>query len=790
MNKINIKSIFRNLIKGKFYTLINILGLAVGMTAMVWAIQDIRFGTSFNDFHPQGDKIYRVITKNKGSDLWNGYCPMPVAEYAEEQFSNIEKSIRWQHSSMSIKAENKDTRTSKVYFTDPSFFQIFNFPVKDGKNDLNDQSAVLITDREAKKLFGDENPIGKTIQLYVGEKSQMPLIVTGILENVPNNSSIHFDILTNIKNLDIASDNDLQLNDWSLLADAIFFKVKESAPVDNLNKSLQSFIPLASAGRKDIKISEFKLEPLSQIANHEADMGANELFVGPGKAGLYGPLVLALLILLSACLNFANTTVSRSNLKLKEMGVRKVLGGTKMQLITQQLIESGIIVFFALCLSTLFTSWWLPTFNSMFTGIELHANYLQDFALLKYMGLILLLVTLIAGLYPAYYVARFNPTQIFRGGFSLGGNNLFSRILLGLQISIAFITISASIGFAKNAKFQRDFNFGFDQNNVLGVVVTGDDYLALRDAVAKIPDVEMTAGSIGHLGYSWEKKTIEAEGVVHEINYMETGNNYLDLMGVQLLSGRNFNDENESDIGKSIIISENLCTQYGWTKENALGKQLRSGSLTYSVIGVSKDLYIDGFLSPIAPLAFAKVAESNNRLLLVKSKSVALENVYGELQSSWNSLLPLKPFNAFYQNELGSQVHRVNASITTIFSWFAIVSILLTLTGMSALISLTILKKNKEIAIRRVIGASLKNIAIVINKSYFIIFIVASALGMYAGASLTQLMMDLTFRVNVGFNFDSLIVTFLGVCLMVMTVVILKILQVNRMKPSVVLKGN
>ncbi|MBK8634988.1 MAG: ABC transporter permease [Saprospiraceae bacterium] len=789
MNQINIKAIFRNLTKGRFYTLINILGIAIGITSIVWAFQNYRFANSFDNFHQDRDQIFRIITKNEGSPLWNGYCPLPIAVFAKQDFPEVEKTVRLERAFLTIRPEAGETFNSSVHFTDPEFFDFFNFPLVSGSNNLQDNAGVWITESEAKKLFGNNAAVGKTIQFYVNESHQLPLVVKGVLKDLPSNSSIQFDILSNFSNFRKSNGQLLEIDDWSYYADAVFLKVDNPLMANKLANGFKKYLPLTFEARKDIKPIEFQLDPLSGIAKQN-DMATNALFTRPSDAAIYGPLVLAILILLSACLNFANTTVARSNQRLKEMGVRKVLGGSKSQLIIQQLLESSLIVFFALCLSTIFTAWWLPTYNRMFDGIALSANYFEDFQLFQFMVFLLLFVTLLAGLYPSLYIARFNASQIFRGGVNYGGTNLFSRVLLGMQILIAFITVSASFGFAKNAEFQRDFNLGFNQNNIIGLWTSESDFSTIRDAVSAIPDVDKTAGSVGHLGYSWRNLGVEAGGIIKETNFIQTGDHYLDVMGVKLLTGRDFNHNNDSDVNKSMIISEKLCAEYGWTKDNAIGKQLRVDTILYSVIGVTKDLYVGGFFNNIDPLAMVKVPNTSSRLLIVQSNGNSLKTVYDQIKASWTNTFPLKPFNGFYQNEETSQAQRVNQSVTTIFFWFGIISVLFTLTGMFALISLTILKKNKEIAIRRVVGASLKDILLVINKSYFWVFIIAAGLGMYAGAALTQVLMDLIFKVNVGFNPDSLLKTFFGVCALILTVVMIKLWQVDRMKPSIVLKGN
>ncbi|MEO5581223.1 MAG: ABC transporter permease, partial [Saprospiraceae bacterium] len=461
MNLNSVKILFRTLWSGKLYTLINIIGLAIGITAIVWVFQDYRFAMSFNNFHKDPEHIFRVITKNEANQRYNGYCPLPVALIAKKEFSTIKESVRMEALYASIKGSQEETFSSIIQFTDPAFFDLFNFPMIEGSNDLKDRSAVLLTQSEAKKFFGNTNPIGQTLLIYAGETFQQPMIVKGILKDVPFNSSIQFNILTNFDNYLKGDGTALKSDDWSWMADVVFLKLSNPQDAGRLAQDFTKYLPLQFNARKDIKIKEFIIEPLSHVANHNEDMRSNSLNSRPASSAIYGPMTLAILILLSACLNFANTTVARSSQRLKEMGVRKVLGGTKSQLILQQLAECLIIVILALLLSILMNMWWLPKFNSMFGGFNLDTHYLQDPGLLKFVLIIPFIVTVLAGIYPAYYISRYNATQIFRGGIKLGGSNLFSRLLLGFQIMIAFITVTAGFAFARNSSFQRDYDFGF-----------------------------------------------------------------------------------------------------------------------------------------------------------------------------------------------------------------------------------------------------------------------------------------------------------------------------------------
>jgi len=418
--------IFRNLWKNKLYTFINVISLAVGIASIVWGIQDYRYSFSYDNFHNDGKNIFRVLTKTAGSDNRKGYCPELLAASAKNDFPSITQAVRWDSRGLNVKAPQNDPFETGAHFTDASFFELFNFPLIRGTNQIQDRSTVLLTERSAKKFFGDSDPLGKTLMLYSDEPFKMPLTVTGILKDPPANSSIQFDLITNTEN-QLKADGSLIKNDeWEWLSDAVFVKLKNPGDAAMVDKGLNRYVPLQQSARKDIKILSFSLQPLAQVSD-AINIDNDGLRGRPTDAAAYGPIVLAILILLSACLNFANTSVAQSNRRLKEMGVRKVMGSSYGQIMLQQLFECAIIVLFAIALSILFNNFWLPTFNSMFRNVKLEAHYLSDYNLTIFLGIIFVLVTLLAGAYPALYISRFNATSIFRGSVKFGGSNLFSR---------------------------------------------------------------------------------------------------------------------------------------------------------------------------------------------------------------------------------------------------------------------------------------------------------------------------------------------------------------------------
>ncbi|HEX3935199.1 MAG TPA: FtsX-like permease family protein, partial [Puia sp.] len=457
-------------------------------------------------------------------------------------------------------------------------------------------------------------------------------------------------------------------------------------------------------------------------------------------------------------LNFSNTTVAYAGRRLKEIGMRKVMGSTYAQLMGQVLAECCVIVTASILLSMVLNSWWLPVFNRMFGWVDVKADYLHDAPLQLFMVYMLVGATLLAGGYPAFYLSRFNPTSIFRGTVKFGGTNLFSRIMLGLQLSIAIITVTAAIGFFRNAAFQRDYDYGYNIESSMGVNLNDTtSYTALKNSLSSLHAITASAGTRSHIGFAYHNSVAESEAIKKEVSFLEVGRDYPATMELKLVAGRGFEPNMESDYANALLITEKMAAAFSWSTAGAIGKRIHmDGGSYYTVVGVLKDFASDNFFVPIQPAALKLVKENRFRYLIVQAKPKDLADVFNSVKKTWEGLYPNKPFNGFYQNEVKAEAYRVTNSVATIFLWFGLISILLTATGLFALVSLTTLKKMKEIALRKVVGASPHHILILINKGYFWIFILSSFVGCFAGWALTRLLLDMIFKINTGVSPASL----------------------------------
>jgi putative ABC transport system permease protein len=463
------KIIFRNLRRYKSYTLINIIGMAIGIASMVWGYQMYRYAFSFDNFHPHPDEVYRALTYKKDGEGLKGVFPMAAVPLARQQFPAIKAATRFAGRHINLRQDTSETFSEQVHFVDSDFFRLFHFPLVAGADDLTDRNTILLTQKTAKKYFGSQDPTGKSLTFYAGETYARILTVRGVLKDPPLNSTLQFGMLVPFDNMVGSEGKPITPENWSPFVDAAFFYIPDAGAIPEVVKGMAAWLPLQNKAREDWKVRGFRLASIRQTASWSNIITDNYLYQRPNDAAAYASFVLAFLIFLSCCLNFSNTTVSHAGNRLKEIGMRKVMGSTYRQLMVQLLAECAVIVLAAVLLSFQLNKWWLPAFNSMFPGVQVEADYLHDRSLLIFVFGLWLGSTLLAGTYPAFYLSRFNPTAIFRGTVRFSGSNLFSRLMLGLQLSIAVITVTAAIAFARNSAFQRDYDYGYNIESNMGL---------------------------------------------------------------------------------------------------------------------------------------------------------------------------------------------------------------------------------------------------------------------------------------------------------------------------------
>jgi len=789
MIKNYIKIALRHISRNKGYLLINVVGLGIGLALCIISFVNYQYFQQADTFHEKTDNIFRVIVWDEGGDIVQGNVAAPVMPQAVTDISQVQEGVRLDGRGIVVKI-GEQLFSEYLTLVDPNFLDVFTYDIEMGTAAaLKDPSKIVLSKKMAQKYFGEENPIGKIIAINPGTPWQKDLVVGAVIQNPPLNSSLRFNLLTHISNFDMGK-NPKKLSSWTKTVHATFLVLNTPQAAAEVRQQLDRYIAVENKNEDWRKVKKYELQPFLEVYRNTDDVKNN------GLVSLTSPLlptmpgVMALLILLTACLNFTNTTVSFSNKRLKEMGMRKVMGGSRRQLIFQLLSESFIICLLGLIVGMMLAIFLMPYYNELWgsLGVHLTINYLEQPLLLVFLIGVVLFTTLLGGTYPAFYMSAFQTTEIFNGSTKFGGDNWLVRSLLGIQIVISLLTIVGGITFAENALYQKNLDLGYDSKGIINVPIDGEEtYQRLKSAIASHPDIISTAGSRGNLGFgNWWSTLGEPED--HQwVQVQDIGENFLEVMDIEIIAGRDFDKNQALDFEQAAIVNQKFLKQQQW--ETAIGKKIKVEGSSYNIIGVTENFIPATPFDGISPNVFRFKKPSDYRNLKVKVKEDQLLKVQADLKDTWATLFPFVLYNGRFQDEILSEAIILNTNISKFFIFLALIALLLAATGLYSLVSLNFLKRAKEIAIRRIVGASRGNIAYLINKPYLVIFALAGILGGVAGLYHAQFFLDSIFGIYQDASIVSAFLSVLFVCLVGMLTIATKLFIVLRTNPAETLRS-
>ena len=469
MIKSYIKLALRNMKRNMGYVIFNVVGLGIAMACLIIAYLSYDYNQNFDSFHEKSDQIYRLnsIIQRQERQIEYGIVPMAVITHLQEQLKGQVRSSRYHGRDINIKSKD-DYFSTGAGFVDEDFMDMFTFEMVSGDaHAYLDKSTILISEATAQKFFPDQNPLGSYLTLSYAPDNEREYRIGGVYKDVQRNSSFIFDALAHI-------DNDFELldfeeNSWRFFARSSFVELDNDADLPIVQKELASVLPLINELRGDSPLKEIRLQPLSEVAKTSRDMPSHLLNESLPSSAVIGPIVMSGLLLLIACFNFTNTAIAASSRRLKEIGVRKTMGGLRKQLIFQFLGENIVLIFGAILVAILLSEFLVPAYNSMWRFLEIDLDYLENLNFLLFLVAVMVLCAVVAGAYPSLYISNFKPANILKGGFKLGGTNRFTRVLLTLLFSISLSAIVASIIFYQNALYQENVNLGVSRESVVGV---------------------------------------------------------------------------------------------------------------------------------------------------------------------------------------------------------------------------------------------------------------------------------------------------------------------------------
>ncbi|MFC5410249.1 ABC transporter permease [Larkinella bovis] len=764
-----VKIAWRNLMKNKLFSFINIFGLAVGLTCCLLIAAFVVDELSYDRYPAKSAQMYRVglhLTTNGAiTDFPN--VDVAVGQGIKNAFPEVESSTRlFRWSQAFIRYKETLIKEKSIALVDSNFLEIFSIPFLEGdaKTALKEPNSVVITKEFADRYFGNEPAFGKTLRFGRGEESRK---VTGVIAGVPKNTHFHFNVF-----LSTADSKHAQGQTWSNVGCFTYLVLKKGADPQKLEAKLPQLvaehvvpevqrdmgISLAEA-RKSVDTFRFFLQPLTDIHLHSATK--YELEPNGNINYVYIFSVLAVFILLLAIVNFTNLATAGAAKRSKEIGIRKVMGSIKAQLMGQFLLESVLISFLALLLSVGFMALLLPFFNEL-AGKQIELATLLNAQSLSGFLIFGVFVGVLAGIYPAFFLAFYRITAVLKGGSVLqtsrrGG--LRSGLVV-FQFAISGALIIATIVSYQQLKFMQNKTQGFDKEQVLVIHDTyllGTNETAFKDQLRQdnrvvqaslsrsvpLGNENMEGTQIYGKDPVKKENTNEIQATVYRID-----DSYLPTLGIQLRQGRNFSREFSTD-SAAVIINEAVVRDLGWGQSNPIGKTIvRSGRHEFTVIGVVKDFHYASARQKIAPLMM--ILGGNSGAIQVKVKADDVATVVSAFKAKWEALNPPAPFTYTFLDDRFATLYEAEQKTGRLFTVFAGISIVIACLGLFGLVTFTAEQRTKEIGVRKVMGATSSSIVMLLSKDFLkLVFMAVLIAFPVAGWTMNRWLEDFAYRIEI-----------------------------------------
>lgn len=754
MFKNYLKIAFRNLLRHKLYSLINVLGLALGMACCLLIILFIQDELSYDRFHEKAGQIYRVAKiekRNEGVVNYPLVFPV-VAPKLQEDFPEVLNAVRFEpRLSVLVNRENKQFLEQRFFYADSNVFDVFTFPLIKGdpKIALKEPYTLVLSEETAEKYFGSQDPLGQTLTI----DNKHDYKITGVLKNIPHNSHMKFDFLASMATEEAENPRYGKLWAWSCYT---YLLLPKDYPPAELEKKFPDFI-LRNRNEQAAKAWTFYLQPLTRIHLHSNL--SYELEPNSDITSIYIFSGIGFFILLIACINFMNLATARSSNRAKEVGVRKVLGAERSQLAEQFLGESLVLSFIALPLAVALVEIALPAFNAL-TNKAVTLNSLSHQAASFGLIGIVVLVGIISGSYPAFFLSAFHPSDVLRRKLRAGvKNSFFRRILVVVQFAISIVLIVGTVIIDSQLDFIRNKKLGFDKEHIVVVRIEEPEmqkrYEPFRQELLQNPGIKSVAGSTSFPGMNpnlslfipegaEDKEPLKLRNVLVDYDFIET-------FGIEVKEGRDFSRDFPTDAKQAFIINESAAQEFGW--ETSVGKKLTDLDLgSGSIIGVVKDFHFRSKHQKIEPLILSiRPDERYIYFISVKFGQANAREILSLLQKKWKEYSPGRPLDCFFLDENFDKLYRAEERLSQIFSVFSFLAIFIACLGLFGLASFTAEQRTKEIGIRKALGASAANIVLLLSKEFTKWVIVANIMAWpVAYFVMNRWLQNFAYRISIG----------------------------------------
>ncbi len=725
-----IKYALRYLIKNKTFTLINILGLSVGLASFLLIINFVQYEQSYDGYIDDVEDVYRVNILRKNTGAKAAAISPPMAPTMKSDFPEIESYVRFRHANrVLVTIGEEEFYNTKVFYADSSFLDIFSFPVVSGIRDeaLDRKNTAIVSKSTADKYFKDKDPIGQIIYI-----DQVPIEVTAVVGEPATPSHFEFEMLISFQTFEVPYGYPVTLESWGWASFPTYLKLRPNTDVANLQAQFGDFIA-RNMSEQSANALALELQPVSEIHLYSKDISERDGI--PAKGDIQYVTILfsiALLIICLAIFNFTNLSTSLSLRRVKEVGVRKTLGAQRQMVFWQYFTESLVLTAVSFVLAVTCLEVFNDFFNQLFqVPIEITDHVIEYW----YFALALtLIVGLAGGAYPVVFLSKYSPVKALKSrGVSHGKNFGLKTVLVGVQFLITIGLVAGSLVINDQMSFMRNKDLGFNKEQVIAMQVPGDvlssKFQLAKQRLLSNPYVKSVSVS-GNLfdGQNGSVPVVDQDNEEEPYRISLFGGHYdfAKTMDLKFVEGRDFSKEFAND-SSGFILNEAAVKMFGW-KESALGKQLRVNVWDGEVIGVVEDFHFASLHENISPVVIY-IPSTYSEYIFVKTEAGNLVDITASLRKEWEVIFPESPFDYTFLDDHISKLYQSDQNFSKVVNTFSVLAIFLACMGLFGIIAYNIDTRRKEIGIRKVLGASISNVVIILSKQYLILIAAAALVG-------------------------------------------------------------
>lgn len=729
----------RTLQRNKFFVGVNLLSIAVAFSLCTIAYFNIQFNSQFNTFFDNAESIRKVnaakVTAN-GNRLM-GISPLPLAGAINADVDGL-VATNYNRESQLVKIEDQLFRES-VGFVDDQFFEVFNFPlISGGQARFSQRTDVFINELTAQKLFGDSPALGQTIEFVGAEGKKTSFTVAGIIRKLPKNTSFLHGIVAPMAHYIL--ENEIDDTAWSSWVDGTF--IKSDLDDSSLDKLLDRYLGVQNEVNESTEVAGYQSSGLLEWPAQEGSILNGSFMNHLHPASVLGTVSSAITVLLLACFNFINTSIVISRNRLKEIGIRKVLGSRKLDLKVQFLVESLIQMSFALALSGLVTMLLIDPYNAMFNFEIVEFSRIDIIPFAGFTIAVWLLTSLLAGMYPAFYISKFKPVQIFKNKVRFSGKNLFIKGLLTFQFMMCIYNVFSMILFTQNAQYQETLDRGYELKTSINIPIQPSQFASLKAEFEQLPSVVSVTGTEQAIGFSARSTAINHLGTDYDVAAIHVGEGYLEALQIRLSRGQLFETAQPGNT-RYVLVNQMLVNSL---EKDVLNQWFMYNEQRYTVIGVVEDfnlkpIMLDNKIEPTV-IFFAPEDSYQYANVRLNENPLIADDL---LREKWSELFPDEIYLGFLQEDVMENVRQTNAIMMNINGVVAIITLLISALGLYAMVYLNIQSRIKEFGVRKVLGASVSNILYLLNRQIVIMLVIASVMGLIAGHFVIGMIMDIVY---------------------------------------------